>query len=82
MRSRATTNAIIAEVLAYQIRAAAGTGLLEFAVRAERPLTSARADSNPLAYLCQQAHAQGIEVHAWLVTYRISTVWPPSGTHM
>src|ERR1051326_7086593 len=39
---------------------------------------------DPLAYLCQQAHANGIEVHAWWGgrgggPYRVSSVWPPPG---
>lgn len=39
---------------------------------------------DPLAYLCTQAHANGIEVHAWLggsgaAMYRVSTSWPPAG---
>jgi uncharacterized lipoprotein YddW (UPF0748 family) len=39
---------------------------------------------DPLAYLCTQAHAKGIEVHAWLggsagAMYRVSTSWPPAG---
>ncbi|MDB6029436.1 MAG: hypothetical protein JWM68_5659 [Verrucomicrobiales bacterium] len=39
---------------------------------------------DPLAYLCQQAHASGIEVHAWLggsaaSMYRVSNTWPPTG---
>ena len=38
---------------------------------------------DPLTYLCQQAHANGIEVHAWLggsgaAMYRVSTAWPPA----
>jgi len=42
------------------------------------------ASFDPLAYLCQQAHANGIEVHAWLggsggAMYRVSTAWPPAG---
>src|SRR5262245_61329805 len=41
------------------------------------------ASFDPLAYLCQQAHANGIEVHAWLggsggAMYRVSNVWPPA----
>src|SRR5438045_7559183 len=37
---------------------------------------------DPLAYLCQQAHANGIEVHAWLggsggAMYRVSFSFPP-----
>lgn len=39
---------------------------------------------DPLAYLCTQAHTNGIEVHAWLggsggAMYRVSTAWPPAG---
>ena len=39
---------------------------------------------DPLAYLCTQAHANGIEVHAWLggsagAMYRVSNSWPPAG---
>jgi uncharacterized lipoprotein YddW (UPF0748 family) len=39
---------------------------------------------DPLSYLCTKAHANGIEVHAWLggsagAMYRVSTTWPPSG---
>jgi uncharacterized lipoprotein YddW (UPF0748 family) len=42
------------------------------------------ASFDPLAYLCQQAHANGIEVHAWLggsgaSMYRVSNSWPPAG---
>ena len=33
---------------------------------------------DPLAYLIQQAHAQGIEVHAWLTTLRCRDSWPPA----
>ncbi len=34
---------------------------------------------DPLAYMIQQAHANGLEVHAWLVAFRVSSVWPPPG---
>ncbi|HSW44542.1 MAG TPA: family 10 glycosylhydrolase, partial [Phycisphaerae bacterium] len=34
---------------------------------------------DPLAVLCQQAQAQGIQVHAWLIPYRACDVWPPLG---
>jgi uncharacterized lipoprotein YddW (UPF0748 family) len=39
---------------------------------------------DPLAYLCQQAHANGIEVHAWMggsgaAMYRVSLSFPPAG---
>ena len=32
---------------------------------------------DPLAELCTQAHAQGLQVHAWMVPYRACDVWPP-----
>lgn len=34
---------------------------------------------DPLAYIIQQARANGLEVHAWLVAYRASSTWPPPG---
>lgn len=34
---------------------------------------------DPLAVLCSKAHAQGLQVHAWLVPYRSCDVWPPLG---
>ncbi|MSU58534.1 MAG: hypothetical protein EXS35_10210 [Pedosphaera sp.] len=46
--------------------------------------TRVTAGFDPLAALCTQAHANGIEVHAWLggsgsAMYRVSTSWPPAG---
>src|ERR1051325_852561 len=45
--------------------------------------TRVTASFDPLAYLCTQAHANGIQVHAWLGgsgggPYRVSTAWPPN----
>ena len=37
---------------------------------------------DPLAYLCQQAHAQNIQVHPWLVPYRVGGTWPPPGNSL
>ncbi len=71
-------NAIIAEVLAYHDNDGGGHGAYwtsDYIPKA----TDAAAGFDPLAYLCQQAHAQGLEVHAWLVPYRVCDVWPPSG---
>ncbi|HSW46778.1 MAG TPA: family 10 glycosylhydrolase [Phycisphaerae bacterium] len=34
---------------------------------------------DPLAYLCQKARENNIEVHVWIVPFRASTAWPPAG---
>ncbi|HRR87190.1 MAG TPA: family 10 glycosylhydrolase, partial [Phycisphaerae bacterium] len=34
---------------------------------------------DPLAYMVQQAHASGLQVHCWLVAFRVSSKWPPPG---
>lgn len=36
-------------------------------------------DFDPLGYIVEQAHANGLEVHAWIVAYRLSSTWPPPG---
>ncbi|MBN1490858.1 MAG: family 10 glycosylhydrolase [Phycisphaerae bacterium] len=81
MIARALTgryNAIVAEVLAYQDTSGGGHGAYWHS-----SIVPWAAEVNvgfdPLAYLCQQAHAAGLEVHAWLVTYRVSMSWPPAG---
>lgn len=71
-------NAIIAEVMAYQDNVGGGHGAYwtsDYIPKA----TDAATGFDPLSYLCQQAHAQGLEVHAWLVTYRVCDEWPPAG---
>lgn len=35
------------------------------------------ASYEPLSYILSKAHAAGIEVHAYLIPYRVSTEWPP-----
>lgn len=76
-------NAVIVQVLAYMDNTPASHGahwksaILPWSSRV-------KANFDPLAYLCQQAHAKGIEVHAWLggsggSMYRVSNVWPPAG---
>ncbi len=71
-------NAIIAEVLAYQDNVGSGHGAYWNSQIIPRAADIV-GGIDPLAYLCERAHANGIEVHAWLVTYRVSTTWPPSG---
>jgi uncharacterized lipoprotein YddW (UPF0748 family) len=84
MVSRAVTgnyNAIIAEVLAYHDRGAGGHGAYW-----NSSIVPKAADIvgsiDPLAYLVDQAHAENIEVHAWIVPYRVSSSWPPSGNSL
>jgi uncharacterized lipoprotein YddW (UPF0748 family) len=71
-------NAIIAEVLAYQDAGSSGHGAYWNSLIVPKA-TDITGGIDPLAYLVQQAHANGIEVHAWLVPYRVSTSWPPPG---
>lgn len=81
MVSRAVTgnyNAIIAEVLAYHDTGAGGHGA--YWNSSIVPKASDISPSfNPLAYLVSRAHLYDIEVHAWIVSYRVSTTWPPPG---
>ncbi len=71
-------NAILPEVLAYQDDAGSAHGAYwNSAILPKAGDIVGGID--PLAYLVQEAHAQGIEVHPWLVAFRVSTTWPPSG---
>jgi uncharacterized lipoprotein YddW (UPF0748 family) len=71
-------NAIVAEVMAYQDDAGSAHGAFwKSDILPWAPAVTASFD--PLAYLCQRAHAHGIEVHAWIVSFRVSSAWPPSG---
>ncbi len=73
-------NAILAEVMAFQDTGAGGHGAYwNSAIVPRASDISGPPYFDPLAYLIQQAHAVGIEVHAWLVTYRVSASWPPAG---
>lgn len=71
-------NTIFAEVMAHQDNAGGGHGAYwnSAIVPAAPDITSGL---DPLAYLCQQAHASGLEVHTWLVAFRVSSTWPPAG---
>ena len=79
--SRAVTgnyNAIIVEVLAYHDTGSSGHGAYWDSSIVPRA-SDISGSIDPLALLVSAAHAQGIEVHAWIVPYRVSTSWPPSG---
>jgi uncharacterized lipoprotein YddW (UPF0748 family) len=84
MVSRAVTgnyNAIIAEVLAFHDTGTGAHGA--YWNSSIVPKASDISGSfDPLAYLVSQAHAAGLEVHAWLVPYRVSSVWPPNGNSL
>src|SRR5947209_4297366 len=79
-------NAIIVQVLAYMDTATASHGAYwKSSILPRSGYVTSSFD--PLAYICQQAHANGIEVHAWLGgsgggMYRVSTAWPPAGNAM
>ncbi|MBN2448525.1 MAG: family 10 glycosylhydrolase [Phycisphaerae bacterium] len=86
MVARAVTgnyNAIVAEVLAYQDTSTSNNGHGAYWKSSILPWASVVSTNfDPLEYLCQEAHANGIEVHAWLVAYRVSTTWPPYGNSL
>src|SRR5580765_3533401 len=76
-------NAVIVQVLAYMDNTPNSHGAYWKSNILPRS-AYVTASFDPLAYLCAQAHANGIEVHAWLGgsgggMYRVSTVWPPAG---
>ncbi|MFH1745643.1 MAG: family 10 glycosylhydrolase [Planctomycetota bacterium] len=71
-------NAILPEVLAFQDTGANGHGSYwdsDIVPRASDIIGS----FDPLAYLVEQAHANNIEVHPWLVAFRVCSSWPPAG---
>jgi uncharacterized lipoprotein YddW (UPF0748 family) len=71
-------NAIVAEVMAYQDN----RGNFHGAYWNSSIVPKAQDISggiDPLAYLVQRAHGSSIEVHPWLVAYRVCATWPPQG---
>ena len=80
-------NAVIVQVLAYMDH---GTNATHGAYWKSSILpwsSYVTASFDPLAYLCQQAHANGIQVHAWMggsggAMYRVSLLWPPPANAM
>lgn len=76
-------NAVVVQVLGYMDNSTASHGahwkssIVPWSSRVT-------ASFDPLAALCTAAHANGIEVHAWLggsaaSMYRVSNAWPPAG---
>ncbi len=74
-------NAIIPEVLAYHDTAGGGHGAYWNSSLVPKA-TDISGGIDPLAYLVEKAHDAGIEVHCWLVAYRVSTSWPPAGNSL
>jgi uncharacterized lipoprotein YddW (UPF0748 family) len=74
-------NAILPEVLAFHDNVGNGHGAYWNSSIVPKA-TDINGSFDPLAYLVQVAHANGIEVHPWLVTYRISSSWPPGGNNI
>jgi uncharacterized lipoprotein YddW (UPF0748 family) len=76
-------NAVIVQVQAYMDNATASHGSYwNSSILPHAGYVTGSFD--PLGYLCQRAHANGIEVHAWLGgsgggMFRVSQAWPPSG---
>jgi uncharacterized lipoprotein YddW (UPF0748 family) len=68
-------NALIVEVLAYHDDR--GTGHGAYWDSDLVPPATDKSLSDPLEYLITQAHANNLEVHAWIVPYRVSSTWPP-----
>ena len=76
-------NAVVVQVVAYMDSGTSSHGA-QYKSNILPWSTRVTSSFDPLAYLCTQAHANGIEVHAWLggsagAMYRVSTTWPPSG---
>jgi len=71
-------NAIVPEVLAYQ-----DTGLSAHGAYWDSAIVPKASDIigdfDPLEYMVEQAHEAGLEVHPWLVAFRVSLSWPPAG---
>ncbi len=76
-------NAIVPEVLAYQDYSNTYSGHGAYWDSDIVPMAHDIAGGiDPLAYMVAQAHANGIEVHPWLVSFRVSTSWPPAGNEI
>ncbi|MDB6124954.1 MAG: hypothetical protein JWQ71_3947 [Pedosphaera sp.] len=77
-------NVVIVQVLGYMDNAVGASHGAHWKSNILPWSSRVKSTFDPLAYLCQQAHANGIEVHAWLggsgaAMYRVSTSFPPAG---
>ncbi len=77
-------NVVVAQVLGYMDSTTAASHGAHWKSSIVPWSSRVTASFDPLAYLCTKAHANGIEVHAWIggsggAMYRVSTAWPPAG---
>lgn len=71
-------NAIFAEVLAFHDNAAGAHGAYWNSSIVPKA-NDISGGIDPLAQLVTLAHANNIQVHAWIVPLRVCSVWPPAG---
>ncbi len=74
-------NAIIPEILAYHDTGTVGHGAYWNSSIIPKA-TDVDSEFDPLGYLVQEAHANGIEVHPWIIPFRVSSDWPPYGNSL
>jgi len=77
-------NAVIVQVVGYMDSSSSASHGAQYKSTILPWSTRVTSSFDPLSYLCTQAHASGIQVHAWLggsglAMYRVSTTWPPAG---
>ncbi|MBN1492093.1 MAG: family 10 glycosylhydrolase, partial [Phycisphaerae bacterium] len=72
-------NAISPQVMGYQVYTGSSAYGAFWHSNIVPRAPAASGSFDPLAYLVDRAHQYGIEVHCWLVPYRVSTGWPPNG---
>lgn len=70
-------NAVVVQVLPFHDRGSSHGAYWNSSIVPKAKDISGSID--PLAYLCTQAHNNGIEVHCWLIPFRACTSWPPTG---
>lgn len=71
-------NAIIIEVLAFHDTGANGHGAYWNSAIVPKA-SDIIGGIDPLAQLVSAAHANNLEVHAWIVPFRVCSTWPPPG---
>lgn len=81
MVSRAVSgryNALVVEVLAFHDNVGSGHGAYWNSAIVPKAADINPPSLDPLAATITAAHAAGLQVHAWIVPYRVCSVWPPA----